>query len=61
MPLSVDSVALGDYVAHLVILREWLVQLEAWLAHFSDGPQAAALVPARNRVALIDMDLATYR
>jgi heme oxygenase len=58
MPLSVDSVALGDYVAHLVILREWLVQLEAWLAHFSDGPQAGALVPARNRVALIDMDLA---
>jgi heme oxygenase (biliverdin-IX-beta and delta-forming) len=42
MPLSVDSVVLRDYLAHLAILREWLVPLEPWLARFSDGPQSPA-------------------
>jgi len=58
MPLSVDSVALRDYLAHLQILRDWLEPLEAWLGTFSDGPQSP-LLPARiNRLALIDADLA---
>jgi heme oxygenase len=57
MPLSVDSAALRDYLAHLAILHEWLEPLEAWLAHFSDGPQSPALPSRLNRLALIDADL----
>ncbi|WP_345813431.1 biliverdin-producing heme oxygenase [Paraburkholderia sp. PREW-6R] len=47
MPLSVDSVELHDYLAHLVILRHWLEPLEPWLASFDDGPQAPAHRAAR--------------
>jgi len=57
MPLSVNTVSRGDYVAHLGILREWLGQLEAWLQRFSDGPQAAHVVSPVNRLALIEADL----
>ena len=58
MPLSVDSVAVSDYLAHLLILRAWLVPLEAWLDTFGDGPQAAGAAVPMNRLALIDADLA---
>jgi heme oxygenase len=58
MPLSVDSVALRDYLAHLTILRDWLEPLETWLETFNDGPQPAALPVRMNRRALIDADLA---
>ncbi|WP_429304672.1 biliverdin-producing heme oxygenase [Paraburkholderia sp. GAS199] len=57
MPLSVESVALSDYLAHVAVLREWLVPLEAWLAEAGDGPQSPALPPRIDRVALIDADL----
>ncbi|MFM0312187.1 biliverdin-producing heme oxygenase [Paraburkholderia sp. RL17-383-BIF-A] len=57
MPLSVDSVALRDYLAHLAILRDWLAPLEAWLDTFSDGPQSPASPARMNRLALIDADL----
>jgi heme oxygenase len=58
MPLSVDSVALRDYVSHLAILRDWLEPLEAWLQIFNDGPQSPALPPRIQRLELIDADLA---
>jgi heme oxygenase (biliverdin-IX-beta and delta-forming) len=58
MPLSLDSVALRDYLAHLRILRDWLEPLEAWLGAFSDGPQSPQLPARMNRLALIDADLA---
>ncbi|NYH19018.1 biliverdin-producing heme oxygenase [Paraburkholderia bryophila] len=58
MPLSVESVALRDYLAHLAILRNWLEPLEAWLDHFDDGPQASTLPARIDRLALIDADLA---
>ncbi len=58
MPLSVDSVALRDYLAHLAILRDWLEPLETWLQTFNDGPQSPALPARMNRLALIDADLA---
>lgn len=58
MPLSVDSAALRDYLAHLAILRDWLEPLEAWLGTFDDGPQSPALPARMNRLALIDADLA---
>ncbi|MGF6570993.1 heme oxygenase [Paraburkholderia sp. GAS333] len=58
MPLSVDSVALRDYLAHLAILRDWLEPLDAWLQTFNDGPQSPALPASMNRLALIDADLA---
>jgi heme oxygenase (biliverdin-IX-beta and delta-forming) len=54
MPLSVDSIAVDDYLAHLLVLRAWLAPLQAWLDTFCDGPQAAGA----NRLALIDADLA---
>ncbi|WP_157763771.1 biliverdin-producing heme oxygenase [Paraburkholderia aromaticivorans] len=65
MPLSVNSVALRDYLAHLAILRDWLVPLEAWLGSFGDGPQSPAHLPAHSpvlparfdRLALIAADL----
>ncbi|PQV44702.1 biliverdin-producing heme oxygenase [Paraburkholderia sp. BL21I4N1] len=58
MPLSVESVALRDYLAHLAILRDWLAPLEAWLGQFDDGPQASTLPARIDRLALIDADLA---
>jgi heme oxygenase (biliverdin-IX-beta and delta-forming) len=58
MPLSVESVALRDYLAHLAILRDWLAPLEPWLQSFDDGPQSPALPARINRLALIDADLA---
>lgn len=58
MPLSVDSAALRDYLAHLAILRDWLEPLEAWLHAFNDGPQSPALPARINRLALINTDLA---
>jgi heme oxygenase (biliverdin-IX-beta and delta-forming) len=58
MPLSVDSVALRDYVAHLTILRDWLVPLDAWLEAFDDGPQSPSRPPQLDRLALIRADLA---
>jgi heme oxygenase (biliverdin-IX-beta and delta-forming) len=57
MPLSVESVALSDYLAHLQVLRAWLVPLRAWLDTFDDGPQTAGAVFCTNRLALIDADL----
>lgn len=57
MPLSVDSVALRDYLAHLAILRDWLEPLETWLDTFSDGPQSPALPARMDRLALIAADL----
>lgn len=58
MPLSVKSVALRDYLAHLAILRAWLAPIERWFEGFSDGPQSSALAARMNRLALIDADLA---
>ena len=57
MPLSVDSVSHGDYVAHIAILREWLKQLGAWLEQFTDGPQTARVLSPVDRLALIEADL----
>lgn len=58
MPLSVESVALRDYLAHLAILRDWLEPLETWLQSFNDGPQSQSLPSRIDRLALIDADLA---
>lgn len=58
MPLSVDSVAVSDYLAHLRVLRAWLAPLQAWLDTFGDGPQGAGAAFRMNRLALIDADLA---
>ena len=58
MPLSVESVALRDYLAHLEILRDWLTPLEAWLGTFGDGPQSPASPPRMDRLTLIAADLA---
>jgi heme oxygenase len=65
MPLSVESVALRDYLAHLAILQSWLEPIEPWLAMFDDGPQAPAhtaayasrVSPRPGRLALIAADL----
>ncbi|WP_260854607.1 biliverdin-producing heme oxygenase [Paraburkholderia sp. BCC1884] len=57
MPLSVESVALRDYLAHLAILRAWLEPIETWFKGFCDGPQSATLAARMNRLALIDADL----
>jgi heme oxygenase len=58
MPLSMDSVAVSDYLAHLRVLRAWLAPLQAWLDTFRDGPQVAGAAFRMNRLALIDADLA---
>ena len=51
-----EHASLEDYREHLLMLRGWLAPLEAWLAGFSDGPQAA--LPLVLRTPLIDADLA---
>ena len=47
---------LVHYRQHLCMLRAWLGPLEAWLAGFDDGPQAA--LPRLARIDVIDADLA---
>ena len=54
LPIGAPDASLHDYIAHLVLLRTWLVPLHAWLAGFADGPQLDVSV----RLARIDADLA---
>ena len=54
LPIGAPDASLHDYIAHLVLLRTWLVPLHAWLAGFADGPQFDVSV----RLARIDADLA---
>ena len=53
LPIGAPDASLHDYIAHLVLLRTWLVPLHAWLAGFADGPQFDVSV----RLARIDADL----
>jgi heme oxygenase len=54
LPIGAPEASLHDYIAHLVLLRTWLVPLHAWLAGFADGPQ----FDHAARLARIDADLA---
>ncbi len=54
LPIGAPDASLHDYVAHLVLVRTWLVPLHAWLAGFADGPQPDLAA----RLARIDADLA---
>jgi heme oxygenase len=54
LPIGAPDASLHDYIAHLVLLRTWLVPLHAWLAGFADGPQP----DFSSRLAWIDADLA---
>ncbi|NMG64478.1 heme oxygenase [Azoarcus indigens] len=58
MPLSRPAPGLADYRDHLLLLRQWLVPLEQWLARHADGPQAEALLPRIWRLPLLEADLA---
>lgn len=58
LPLSSDTATLDDYHAHLLLLRDWLAPLQAWLDGFADGPQGQASLPRAGRLALIEADLA---
>jgi len=57
MPLAQAEPTLMDYRDHLVLLRDWLLPIEGWLACFSDGPQDSALLPHAPHLPLIDADL----
>ncbi|MCS0632677.1 biliverdin-producing heme oxygenase [Telluria mixta] len=54
LPIGAPDASLHDYIAHLVLLRTWLVPLHGWLAGFADGPQ----FDHAQRLARIDADLA---
>jgi heme oxygenase len=54
LPIGAPDASLGDYAAHLAMLRAWLVPLQAWLDGFQDGPH----FDQAGRLALIDQDLA---
>lgn len=54
LPLSGNAPTLGDYASHLILLRNWLAPLQAWLAHFSDDTVG---LPDAGRLALVDADL----
>jgi heme oxygenase (biliverdin-IX-beta and delta-forming) len=54
LPIGAADASLGDYAAHLAMLRAWLAPLQAWLAGFADGPQ----FDQAGRLALIEQDLA---
>ncbi|WP_426110091.1 biliverdin-producing heme oxygenase [Massilia sp. PWRC2] len=58
LPLAQPEAGLPAYIAHLRMLARWLRPIDAWLAGFSDGPQACAGLPAIDRLARIDADLA---
>jgi heme oxygenase len=54
LAIGAEDASLGDYAAHLAMLRAWLTPLQAWLAGFCDGPQ----FDQAGRLALIEQDLA---
>jgi heme oxygenase len=54
LALSGEAPTLGDYASHLLLLRNWLAPLQAWLARFAD---ASVGLPHAGRLALIDADL----
>ena len=54
LALSGEAPTLGDYASHLLLLRNWLIPLQAWLACFADAPVG---LPPAGRLALIDADL----
>jgi heme oxygenase len=62
LPIGAPDASLHDYIAHLVLLRTWLVPLHAWLAGFADGPQLDLQFDPQcdltGRLARIDADLA---
>jgi len=58
LPLANNDASLDDYAAHLAMVRDWLAPLETWLNGFADGPQAEPALPAVDRLALIQADLA---
>jgi heme oxygenase len=58
LPIGAPDASLHDYIAHLVLLRTWLVPLHAWLAGFADGPQFDPQCDLLARIARIDADLA---
>lgn len=58
LPLANNDPSLDDYAAHLAMVRDWLAPLETWLNGFADGPQAEPALPAVDRLALIQADLA---
>lgn len=58
MPLARPLPTLGDYRAHLALLRRWLEPIEAWQARFADGPQDAALLAPSPHLPQIEADLA---
>lgn len=65
LAVGAPDASIGDYLAHLGMLRAWLAPLADWLAGFSDGPQAGHAPDSRldmdawlrARLALIDADL----
>ncbi|WP_109481382.1 biliverdin-producing heme oxygenase [Paraburkholderia sp. C35] len=61
MPLSADAPTLTDYCLHLQLIAAWLAPLEAWLAHFDDGPQRALSFVARMPLIVRDLDEAALR
>lgn len=58
LPIGADDASLGDYAAHLAMLRAWLAPLQDWLAGFRDGPQLDTRFDQADRLALIERDLA---
>lgn len=58
LPLAQSDATLQDYRDHLLMLRAWLVPIEAWLAGFDDGPQGPDAPPRLERLGSIDADLA---
>lgn len=57
LPLAGPAPSLLDYAAHLVMVRDWLLPLQAWLDGYADGPQAEPSLPPTRRLALIEADL----
>jgi heme oxygenase len=57
LPLSAPAPSLADYAAHLRMVRDWLLPLQAWLDGHADGPRAEASLAPTGRLALIDADL----
>jgi heme oxygenase len=57
LPLAGTAPGLAEYAAHLRMLRDWLVPLQGWLAHYADGPQDPMALARTDRLALIEADL----
>jgi len=57
MPIAQPGAGMDEYRAHLRLLRDWLLPMQAWERRFADGPQDPRRLPRSERLRWLLDDL----